>query len=134
MADHRSIPAFAAALALGLASGLAGCNTVEGVGRDVSAAGDRMSDAVSSDDSSRRSTEPSAVTPQVPTGTSATSGPTGTSATSGPTGTSATSGPTGTSATSGPTGTSATSGPTGTSATSGPTGTSATSGPIRNRY
>src|SRR5690606_9549044 len=109
MADHRSTTAFAAALALGLASGLAGCNTVEGVGRDVSATGNWVSDTVSSDESSRRATEPSAVTPQVPAGTSATSGPTGTSATSGPTGTSATSGPGGTGATSGPTGTSATS-------------------------
>jgi predicted small secreted protein len=69
---HRT-PAvlLAAGLALG---GLAGCNTVEGAGADISAAGNWVANAFDSSD--RDSRPATTAAPAAPSGTSATSGPT----------------------------------------------------------
>jgi predicted small secreted protein len=73
MIDLKHAAALLAVVALG---GLGGCNTVEGVGADVSAAGNWVASAF---DSSDQESRPATTGPAAPSGMSATSGPTRTS-------------------------------------------------------
>src|SRR5690606_28853856 len=66
MADRRSFTSLIAAAALGSAGMVAGCNTIDGMGRDVTATGDWISDVTDT-------SEGPAETRESPAGSSATS-------------------------------------------------------------